>query len=865
MALVLFRPAFWLLLILSTLILFWLARRLRLRWLPAWGLRAGLISLLLFNIFSPRGELISHLLPPQQILILDESDSVSPEVRLQNKQQAKAWQNARANRLLIVYGSRPHIVLPNSEDWPIVDRRDSNLKAALDMAADLLDKVPGSVTLATDGLVSYPSEIKNIIKQLSDRGHTVELIPLPVRSDPNDGWIGALCAPEGLWEGTPFDIILPVYPPSYGVEPEFQIKINNQSIFVPTEYIGNNYYKLSIPPQSAGIITLEVTANFSKITPDPDPYPQNNSAYAALQIYKAPMALFVTSSPNSNLVKNFNQFLSLNGIQTNIIQPEELPNNLSKLKNYKVIFLHNFLADRLSQEQMLSIQLFVSKFAGGLIFMGGRNGYSLGGYKNTVLEPLLPVNLEPPPRSKRPPVIFLLVLDHSGSMKSISNAKAQPIDLAREAAMRAIENLKAEDYLGVLTFSDNYNWDVDIRKVGDGLDLRQAMDAISGIQASGGTLMYQAMQTSVKVIEALPEELHKATHMILLSDGQSYDGSPSEFEELAQNAQNQNISITTIALGKDADTKLMKSIAQVGKGRYYEVLQVEDLPRIMISESQAARSENIQLGQTSLILGEPDHPILSGMSTNQLPLLNGYNALTSKTDIGAEDVLVSANFKDPILSVWQYGLGRVAAWTGDIGEEWLSEWPSKNTEGRFWSQVVRYVIPNPALDPVQVNVQVTNSYLIAEAHLEDTLNKPIDMAEVSFLYQDGNQKYHTYLLPQVGPGDYQLKIPRPVEGAYRAIMQYQLGDQKIEVPAPFAVNPPSEWKILNPEDGVSNLSAWIGSEGRQQTSFEALLTLEDSRSQQNITNKARNEWLILMLVLLWPLEIVIRRKWLPWS
>jgi hypothetical protein len=44
----------------------------------------------------------------------------------------------------------------------------------------------------------------------------------------------------------------------------------------------------------------------------------------------------------------------------------------------------------------------------------------------------------------------------------------------------------------------------------------------------------------------------------------------------------------------------MNEIAKHGKGRYYEVLDPNQLPKIMISESKAARAENVQSGVTRL-------------------------------------------------------------------------------------------------------------------------------------------------------------------------------------------------------------------------------------------------------------------------
>ena len=55
--------------------------------------------------------------------------------------------------------------------------------------------------------------------------------------------------------------------------------------------------------------------------------------------------------------------------------------------------------------------------------------------------------------------------------------------LAREAAVRAIEILNPEDYVGVLTYATDLAWDVEIGPVGSGLSLRRAQDSVSQIQA----------------------------------------------------------------------------------------------------------------------------------------------------------------------------------------------------------------------------------------------------------------------------------------------------------------------------------------------------------------------------------------------
>jgi uncharacterized membrane protein len=646
-----------------------------------------------------------------------------------------------------------------------------------------------------------------------------------------------------------------------------QLKVNGQESGLEPEPLGGNIYRFHIPPQSQGILTLEASAEFGSTLEAADPFPGNNSAYATLQVFPPPRVLFVTSQPASPQAESLVRLLSQNGLEVQQQSPEGIPTDLQGLQSYRVIFLHNLLSSQLRQEQILSLQVFVSRLAGGVVFLGGRNSYTLGGYNNTPLEPLLPVRLEPPPRSERPPIVFLLILDHSASMGTADPPEApRPIALAREAAMRAIEAMQPQDWLGVLSFSDDFTWNITFRELGSGLTLREALDAVSRVEATGSTYMYTAMEEGLAALQNLPESAPPARHVLVLSDGQSFDGSPEEFRSLADSAQGQGITLSSIAFGEEADADTMSAIADAGQGRYYEVKQADDLPRILVYESQAARSENIQTGQTSLKLGEGDHPILSELRPSTLPALNGYNALSSKSEEGAEDVLVSASFGDPILSTWQYGLGRVVAWTADIGEEWTGEWQAES-QGRFWSQVVRYALVNPALGPAQVDVQASETELTVGAAIQGQDGQPANLAQLNFTYADPAGGTHSFTVPQVSAGTYHLEIPRPPEGAYRGVVTYTSPQgQEMEVPAAYAVNPPEEWLPADPAIGQEHLAAWAIRGGGQVVSLNALQSMARAAPAGGEERAETGwPWVLLALVLLWPLEIAIRRRWMPWK
>ncbi len=48
--------------------------------------------------------------------------------------------------------------------------------------------------------------------------------------------------------------------------------------------------------------------------------------------------------------------------------------------------------------------------------------------------------------------------------------------------------------------------------------------------------------------------------------------------------------------------------------------------------------------------------------------------------------------RNPILSVWQYGLGRTAVLSTDGGERWASSWAKWPGHEKFYSQLIRWLM-----------------------------------------------------------------------------------------------------------------------------------------------------------------------------
>lgn len=851
----------------SLVILLWLATRRRLRWRPALALRLLLIGLVIIGLFMVDSSRVENSLGGPEVMIIDQSDSLEDDARRVAWQQGIEWQAEAANRMLVVFGVGSEAALSaidRSDGAPIarIDGRASDLSQALVKAWDLLAGKPGRIILVSDGLATRMDSVEREIADLTAAGVRLDAQYIDARGQDGDLAIVEMSHPKQLWTGSVFDLWIRTHGSSGDLK-DLRLEIDGDLQQTQIEPMAEGIYRVRMPAKGEGLVPIRVAVS------DPggivDPFPENNTAYSVLRILLAPRALLITANPGADAVRNLLISIEQTGVRMETRSPGGLPTDLEALSSYQVILIHNLLANQLSREQMIGLQVYVSRQAGGLIFLGGRSSYTLGGYAGTLLDPMLPVMLEPPARSERPPMVFQLVLDRSASMDMRMNTETPPIALAREAAMRLIETLQADDYLGVLTFSDNPVWEVPIRMIGSNVGLREALDTVSQIRSDGGTQMFIAVQEALFGMMELPADAPIYRHMLILSDGQSLDGTPDDFKLLAETAQAQGITISTIALGGDADTLLMEEIAAAGKGRHYYVQDAGDLPRILISESDAARSENVQSGESRLKPVEGGHPILTGIPLDQLPVLNGYNALTSKSESGAEDILVSANYEDPVLSVWQYGLGKVAAWTTDLGEEWMGGWPAEY-KGLFWSQLLRYVLVDPASGPAQVQVAVEPDRVRVEAAVFMADGVPQNQAEIKFSFSDKDGAITSYTMNQTGPGAYLAEFDRPPDGAYRAVLIITTRDGKlVEIPVAFAVNPPLEWMPVDARTGRANLEAWVRTAGGEILEDGALNSAGPVPG--DIPVDSDNGWLRLLLmivVLYWPIEILIRRYMLPW-
>lgn len=401
---------------------------------------------------------------------------------------------------------------------------------------------------------------------------------------------------------------------------------------------------------------------------------ENNQAYGVVQIQDKPHILYAEGDLEH--ADNLKEVLEENGFVVNVISAAEIPTELVTLQHNDLLILSNISTDTLSPEQMDIIETYVRDLGHGLVVIGGDHAFGPGGYTDTALERVLPVEMTP--RERKDSVAVVFVIDTSGSMANYVGTQKK-IDLAIEAIRAGIRNLNTEDQAAVLGF------DVKLRDISPlTSESNVLISAVGRLKPTGGTTaMGAAIVAADKMLRTSDA---KRRHIILLSDGNSA-GDASEFIQAAKDGTDVGIVTSTIAIGDAAKEDLLKEIAEAGNGQSKYVQNIQELPKVLVDTVKETQNYIVQ-EQFQPITTNLTTPIFEGIET--LPLLHGYVATSEKT---TAQVFISSHKDEPILAGWHYGLGKSIAWTSDVKPAWSKDWIPWSNFGKFWGQVVNWTLP----------------------------------------------------------------------------------------------------------------------------------------------------------------------------
>lgn len=816
------------------------------RW-SAFGLRAAVIILLVLALAGFK--LIWKVDILCVLFALDASNSI-PDVEHQRASDfiRNAMENIKDDDQagLIVFGKEAYVeMLPTVKPeakagMPSIPSADyTNIGAAVITAMDLFpESVQKRIVLITDGNENVGNVMDDAIIAKSS-GIRIFTVPLSaIGEGAAEVLVDALIAPGSVALGRVFELKAIV---RSTVEGSARLKLFRDKVYldekdIQLSAVKRQVFTFSQVLNSEGTYIYEVL-----IEPAVDTMRENNLAKALVIATGRPRILYMSQD---NLYTDYlYQILTQKGMEVvPMTDPSRMPTSLSEMQNYSAVVFNNIPADSLSAAQMKMIQNYVHDLGGGFVMIGGENSFGNGGYYKTPIEEVLPVNMIP--ERKKRSISMVLAIDKSGSM-AIPTGGYLKLDLAKEAAISVVEFLTDKDQVGVIAFDVETQDIVELEKV---ISKGKIEDKISSISPGGGTNIYPAIETAYRWLKDADTQLK---HLILVSDGRSQQ--PDKSYPLVREMSQNKITVSTIAIGDDADRETMRRIAGLGMGRYYETKDAGNLPRIFVKEAFVA-SKLIMEGDFRLVVSG-DIEILKGIDTSHLPPLRGYVGTSAKE--GASVIILSGveDPADPILSVWQYGLGRTLAFTSDARPKWAVEWLKWMDFSKFWSQAIGWSLALPSGE-FDVYTDISGSICQITVNAVDSRGRFRNFLDFQARLIKPDLGSEILPLNQSGPGRYEAEFNAEQMGTYLLrVSEMREGKVLNSQNSGAVVSYSPEYRSLESNHALlADLAS--ATDGKFNPEIEAITAHEKTKiwRLQDIWR-----WLVIVSIPLFFLDVALRR------
>jgi Ca-activated chloride channel family protein len=759
---------------------------------------------------------------------------------------------------ILAFGREPAVELAPTRkealaDWRIKEiasdppRDYTDIAAALRLAAALVpDAAVGRFVLISDGNENLESAIEKA-QLLGASGIEVytRTIDTTTERGLSRGEIAVrdLSAPRLLAEGEAFDLKATI-DSTRDADATLRIFRNDSVVserVVQLSASGENVFMLPQRVEQKGFYTYraEVEAINS------DAFVQNNSREAFAIVEGRPKTLYLYGDPRPSPAVA--RVLAEGNFAADVRTAATAPTTLAGFQDYDLVIFDNVPAQSLTNAQMKMVQSYVRDLGGGFVMIGGDQSFGPGGYYKTPVEEALPVSLDVRNKKHFPSLAIALVIDKSGSMLG------SKMEMAVEAASATVDFLSERDSVGVIAFDSDAYPVVPLTKVED---KKAIINQIGTVQALGGTNMHPGIKMAHDWLASSDAQIK---HIIVLSDGQS---EPGDFRGIAKQVRDAGMTLTTVALGDDPDYNTMKLLADTGGGRFYEADAPDNLPRIFTREAF--------LASRATIIEEPFTPRLvrgtqatNGIDWSGAPQLGGYVG-TAERDSEKSPAITSliSDKDDPVYAVWQYGLGRAAAFTSDAKPQWAAGWMNWSGFGQFWTQAFRDTLRREVASELSPRVEVSagRGHVLVEAvtadgEFKNNLRLTAHVVAPDFTAVD-------VPLEQTASGQYEADFAATAGGSYLVSVSQEGGQ-----PAPVAGAVNSYSPEFNITTSDANLLAQISeatggqvmpaiAAGGAQTAGD--LNLFERRASRTRPHEIW-ETLLLLAMLLLPFDVGVRR------
>ena len=644
-------------------------------------MRAAALALMVLALADPQR--ISRFEGPARPALLDLSRSITQPMRQWTSTLVREKLKFRDDDPAIVFGNRSERLTVGQALKALDDKgctgcdpEATNIETALRALASARGRAAGPVVLVTDGWENRGQAQLALDALTATQSRLYIFSPPPPAALPNVA-MTAMSLPHALAAPGPFVVSVTMLN-SNNATASGQLKLfeNGKPLQTRQVVLPPGFTRVDFPvrAQSGGLHLYR--AVFMAADPTQDTYAEDNSLDGWVGVGTQHKILILSGTARD--ARYLQSVARQHGLDAELVVPEPA-RPLGELSGYAAILLNNVARAALPPSARRELMAYVGR-GGSLAMVGGDRSFGLGGWSGSKLARAFPVEMKPP-EHRRPQRALVIIIDKSGSM-----GRDHKLEYAKAAALAAARSLNEDDFLSVIGFDSQPFVVIPLQSIRTSAPYLAEM--INRLIAQGTTYLLPALQEAYRDLASSPAAIK---HVVILTDGKT-GGTADMYYDLVSNMRHKGgVTVSTIAIGREANVDLLAAIARYGGGAFYQTDSPSTLPEITLRDVGHDNRELTMVEKEFRPRITSGDSLLSNIGSDILPPIKGYVSTELKPGARLDAYVERDGRREPLVASWRFGSGKTLAVTTDAGGRWATDWLRANVFSRLWDQMLTWM------------------------------------------------------------------------------------------------------------------------------------------------------------------------------
>ena len=790
-------------------------------------MRAAVLALFVTALAGPQH--VTRVEGTTRPAVVDASASVTPAMRTWTAKLLRDDLKLRAGDPAVIFAGKPEpstvagatAMLEAKAGCESCAPGATDLEAALEKVAMNPAAHDGPVVLVTDGWQNR-GEAERALGAIRSAGVQLYIFTPPGARDLPNVALTDLAIPPALAKSGPF--LIGVTATNYNSKPVGgTISVSQNGRPVETRRVtlpgGQQRFDFTVHAEGSGLTSY--TASFKPDNPAQDAYPEDDSLTGWVGVGAQRKILILTDSARD--ADYLETVVRRIGLEPTVVTPSGALN--ANLRGYDAVLLNNVPRARLSTAAQQALINYVEE-GGSLAMVGGDQSFGLGGYQDSPLADVVPVVMKPPKHHQRTRAL-VLIIDKSGSM-----GRNNKLVYAKMAARTVTKTLNDNDLIGVIGFDSQPFVMVPLGPLSQSRPYFDEL--IDRLKARGTTYLLPALQEADRMLASSRASLK---HVVILTDGETGGTAAMYYDLVSTMHREGGVTISAIAIGRQANLPLLESISRYGGGGFYQTDSATTLPEIFLRDVKAHGGETTMVEKSFVPLTVRPDPVLKDLAGRQLPPIKGYVSTELKPRATLDAFVSRDGAHEPLIASWHYDAGKVIAVTTDASGRWSGTWVREGIFGQLWSKMLAWMTPETAATEQKFDVAL--GYRDGRIHIRLTnySEKPTPAAglvSATITRPDGSRS-QTALSEEV-PGEIYGSFDAPRPGTYNITLKAATAQALPFPPLAYTLSPAVSAELPRPEPNYTLLERLAsGSGGRLNPSpSDVGLTRPEHEARQSM-------------------------------